>query len=469
MKNIRFKFIGVILLMALVFGSCKKWIDTEINTNPDAPADVPMSSLVPAIQANIAYTLIGGNDYTRVSSQWVQYYQGVARQSQGESNYIWHDGDVDNVWNTAYSGIMMNIRILTSKAKSSNNYTYLGIADVLMAESLGATTDFWGDIPYTSAFQGMTLLNSPFDTQQSIYANILAMLDEAITNLSNPKALVVTGDLMYGGDPVLWLKAAKGLKARYILHTCKRDSQAFANALTALTGSLDANADDLQFAFGSNVGQQNPLFQFMDQRGDITMHKTFMDILNSRFDPRIPVYAAKGPDTTNYYQGADWGSAGENASLPGKAVNSPDAPVYFLTYAECLFIKSECMYKTGDETGAKQALFDGLKASLKKYGVYSDAYYNAYVAQVTPVSGAALYKEIMMQKYISLYNQAESYNDWRRTDNAIGLLPNPTISAVKNEIPRRFPYSLGEKSYNSYTPQNVDMWQRVWWDAPAGK
>jgi hypothetical protein len=93
------------------------------------------------------------------------------------------------------------------------------------------------------------------------------------------------------------------------------------------------------------------------------------------------------------------------------------------------------------------------------------AYVAGYQSQfLDTVSVNSLYKEIMQQKYIALYNQAETFVDWRRTENVIGLLPNPTTSAIKNEIPRRFPYSLGEKSYNSNTPANVDMWQRVWWD-----
>ena len=473
MKNIQFKFIGVLLLVALVLGSCKKWIDTGINTNPDAPVDVPMSSLVPAIEANMAYTLIGGNDYTLVTSQWMQYYMGIARQAQGESNYIWHDGDVDNVWNTAYSGIMMQINILTEKAAKANNldghFTYLGIANVLLAESLGFTTDIWGDVPYSQAFLGSAQLNPPFDSQQNIYSKILTLLDEAIANLSDSNAIVVRGDLIYGGDPALWLKAAHGMKARYILHKCKQDDQAFVNALAALSGSLASNDDDMQFAFGTNVGQQNPLYQFMTQRGDIAMHKTFMDMLILRQDPRKTIYAGAGADTANPYQGASWGSTGETASPPGLAVNSPEAPIFFLTYAECLFIKAECEYQINPaDPQIKIDIVDGLTASLSKWGVSSAGYIAGYTAYLDTVTN--LYKELMTQKYIALYNQAETYNDWRRTNNAIGLLPNPTISAVQNEIPRRFPYSLGEKSYNSHTPQNVDMWQRVWWDVlPAVK
>jgi len=464
---------GVLLLMALVLGSCKKWIDTSINNNPDAPNDVPMSSLVPAIEANMAYTVIGGNDYTRVTSQWMQYYNGVARQSQGESNYIWHDGDVDNVWNVSYAGIMNNIMILMGKARAVNDNINLGIADVLMAESLGYVTDIWGDVPYSQAFQGMKLLNVPFDKQQDIYPKILAMLDEAITSLSSSTLVYEAGDLIYptgdaSSQAAAWLKAARGMKARYTLHLCKQDPTSWASALTLINaGALTSNADDMQFGFGTNVGQQNPLFQFMDQRGDIAMHKTFIDMLNQRFDPRRAVFATQTADTNNPYVGAPWGATADTFSLPGPGVASPNSSVLFLTCAECLFIKAECEYMANpSDPQVKTDIIAGLTASLNKWGVYNPAYIAGYTAYLDTVS-VTLYKEIMIQKYIALFNQAEPYNDWRRTNNLIGLLPNPTTSAVENEIPRRYPYSLGEKSYNSNTPKDVTMWQRVWWDLAA--
>jgi hypothetical protein len=480
MKNIRFKFIGVLLLVALVIGSCKKWIDTSMNANPDAPKDVPMASLVPAIEANMAYTLIGGNDYSRVTSEWMQYYQGVARQSQGESNYIWHDGDVDNVWNTAYSGIMENIVILTSKARAAKDNMNLGIADVLMAESLGFVTDIWGDVPFSQAFQGLGQLNTPFDKQQDLYTKIFSLLTEAIASFQATPLVYEVGDLIYpnaNGDPAAqgaaWLKAAYGMQARYQLHLCKIDPTSWSKALASINaGALSSNGDDMQFAFGSGVGQQNPLFQFMDQRGDIAMDSVFMAWLSLRFDPRIPVYAAAGPDTANPYQGAGWGSTGENAALPGTSVASPNSSVQFLDYTECLFIKAECEYKTNDITNARLDLVNGLAASLNKWLPLTDTVvpkYIAFYSAVVDTMNVSLYKEIMTQKYIALYNQAETFNDWRRTENLIGLSPNPTTSAVENVIPRRFPYSLGEKSYNSHTPMNVTMWDRIWWDVAPGK
>jgi hypothetical protein len=467
MKNIRFKFIGMLILVLLILGSCKKWIDTGINVNPDAPNDAPMKSILPSIEANMGYNTVGGNDYARVQSIWMQYFQGVDRQAQGEASYIWNDGDVDNLWNTNYANTMMDLVQLRTKASGSP--TYLGIADVLMAESLGMTTDVWGDIPYHDAFKGVNSLNPAFDRQDTVYNNIYALLDEAIAKLSSSKALA-EGDLIYSGDPAMWLKAAHGLKARYLLHLSKQKGTAFADALAALEGSLASNDDDMQFVFNDVSGYENPLYQFLQQRsGYITMHKTFMDMLTLRQDPRKTVYAAKGPSVLDPYQGADWVSSGDSASTPGDAVGAANAPVLFLSYAECLFIKAECELKTeASDDLVKADILEGLTASLKKWGVFSNAYVSGYDSlYLKGLPHDALYAEIMAQKYLALYNQAESFVDWRRTNNMIGLQPNP--AEASKGIPRRYPYSLGEKSFNPNTPKGVTLWNRVWWDAGGKK
>jgi hypothetical protein len=88
-----------------------------------------------------------------------------------------------------------------------------------------------------------------------------------------------------------------------------------------------------------------------------------------------------------------------------------------------------------------------------------------YTQYINYSSGEPLFKEIMTQKWIALYNQAESFVDWRRTDNVIGLQANPTSSAQRNEIPRHYPEAQSEANYNPNTPKNIDLWSRVWWDA----
>ena len=467
MKKINIKLIGLAFLVVLALGACKKWIKTDINTSPDFPSDVPMGSLLTGIQTNMGYNTIGGNDICRVTSIWLQYFQGIARQSASTTNYILRDGDVNNQWITDYTNTMMNLYTLMGKAKSANNPTFLGIGEVLMANSLGIVTDVWGDIPYSQAFQGMANLSPAFDSQQSIYAVILGLLDDAIKNLALDGAPTADGDVMYGGDPSLWLKAAHALNARYILHQSKIDPNAWTNALAALAGSISSNDEDLQFTFYDAAGMQNPLYQFMNQRaGDLCMHKTFIDtIWGVRHDPRTPMFATLSKDTANPYLGAGWSDAGDNASLPGDAVGAAAAVIPFVTYVECLFIKAECLYKTNAPVEqVRTALLDAVTASMEKWGADYTSWMVFYSAYINVASGVPLYKEIMMQKWIALYNQAEAFADWRRTENIIGLVANPTSVAAQNVIPRRFPYPLSEKNYNSNTPLNVDIWQRVWWD-----
>ena len=74
----------------------------------------------------------------------------------------------------------------------------------------------------------------------------------------------------------------------------------------------------------------------------------------------------------------------------------------------------------------------------------------------------------MTQKWISMYNQAEVFVDWRRTDNVIGLQANPLTSAQENAIPRHYPQAQSEVNYNPNTPPlDNSLWTRVWWDAAA--
>ena len=264
MKKINIKIIGVFVVAALIFSACEKWIDTEINVNPDAPTDVPMSTILPAIQVNMAYNTVGGNDISRITAIWLQYLQGIARQSQSQADYNVREGDINNQWTSNYAESMMNLKILMDKAAGVHPH-YMGIAQILMAQSLGLTTDFWNDIPYTEAFQGDANLTPAFNTQEEIYGILQQLLTDGIANLQiagNYEA--VDGDMMYGGDLAMWTKAAYALKARYSLHLSKINPQtAYAGVLANLPMAFTSNSDDLEFIFGTTSSEANPLWQFM--------------------------------------------------------------------------------------------------------------------------------------------------------------------------------------------------------------
>ena len=459
MKNINIKIIGVFVVAVLIFSGCKKWIDTEININPDATTDVPMSTILPTIQVNMGYVTVGGNDISRITAIWLQYFQGTARQSQSQADYNLREGDINNQWQSNYAESMMNLKILMDKATGSNAH-YLGIAQVLMANSLGLNTDFWGDIPYTEAFQGDANLTPIFNTQQEIYGFIQQLLDDAIANFAL-SAGPVEGDMMYGGDVSLWTKAAYAFKARYHLHLSKKDPQAaYGGVLANLPFALAGNGEDLEFIFGTVSSEANPLWQFMSERGDVSMNTYFIDMLLLRFDPRLVVYA--DTNDTGGYSGNGPGETSNAVSAPGVAVASMNSPIPFISYVECLFMQAEAEYATlAPDATVRATLIAAVTASMEKQGVYSSIYMAAYDSTMQGYSGQLLFGEVMMQKYIALYCQAEPFTDWRRTG-----IPQLVSNVPGTEVPRRYPYPTSEITYNPNTPSYGTIWSRVWWDTP---
>ena len=68
----------------------------------------------------------------------------------------------------------------------------------------------------------------------------------------------------------------------------------------------------------------------------------------------------------------------------------------------------------------------------------------------------------MTQKYIATFYQPEAYHSWRRTGFPV-IPPNPL--GAEDEIPRRFPYTSLEMTYNNENvPKGVTITDRVWWD-----
>ena len=105
------KTAGLSLVFVLSLSSCEKWIDTSLNIDPDSPADVPMKLMLPAIEQKLGYNM-GGNEIVRTTAIWMQQFDGVDRQSYTEAIYQLVPGDVNNLWNAFYPGILMNSKVI---------------------------------------------------------------------------------------------------------------------------------------------------------------------------------------------------------------------------------------------------------------------------------------------------------------------------------------------------------------------
>jgi hypothetical protein len=144
-----------------------------------------------------------------------------------------------------------------------------------------------------------------------------------------------------------------------------------------------------------------------------------------------------------------------------------------MTYAEVEFIKAEAVERalaTVSGTAASHYVA-GIRASMEQWGVPS-AEIDAYLAQpgVAYKGGVEGLKQIAQQKWIALYTDGgQAWAEWRRTCYPASIQPGP--AATQSNVPRRFQYSITEKSVNNenvnaaITAQGADAFAtRMYWD-----
>ena len=431
--------LGVILLLAMFISSCEKWIDPKINEDPDSVVDVPYNLMLPSIEANMGYVL-GGMDMRGITGMWSQYVSGQARQAATEGkNYNLTEADVDNLWNSIYDGCMTNLTIFITKTGSTNPQAR-GVGKVLLAYSLGSSTDVWGDIPYSEAFLGNANLKPKYDTQQSIYTAINTLLTEGIADLStdNTANAIPLGssanDLIYNGNVAKWIAAAHSLRARYAIHLTNKGSVDYNAILADCAAGITGNANDLQMPFGTTEANANPLYQFDVQRTDVAPSASFATFAAG--DPRLAVFAGSSKNFGSFY-------------------GSINSPVPFISYVETKFIEAEAQFRNSNQALANAAYDAAVTASLAKFSVTNAAWLTSHTSGVL---GNRNLQNIIEAKYVALFMQTEGFTDFRRTGFPV---LNPTAGSA---VPVRFPYCTSERLYNTENvPTGITVNSALWW------
>jgi hypothetical protein len=115
MKRINFILSAGLIIIFIMFNSCKKWIDPNLNTDPNNPETVTLPLLLPGTQAGLAYTY--GGDLAYVALMWTQQLGGGANQPLSYDQYNYKPGDVDNAWAIElYGGPLKDIHTMIGKA-----------------------------------------------------------------------------------------------------------------------------------------------------------------------------------------------------------------------------------------------------------------------------------------------------------------------------------------------------------------
>jgi hypothetical protein len=424
---------------------CSNWLsDPEATTNPNRPTVSTADQLLVATET--AQTQQYTSDLARTVCVWMQQCAGTDRQYRSLGLYQYGEDAYNGPFAAIYTGGgLIDLRTIEARADSSKDAVYGGIARVLEAMTVGIGADIWGDIPYSEAVSNTK--TPKLDPQQDVYAAIQAKLDTAVTLLTAGTGAGPGGaDLFYGGDGSKWLRLAHTLKARYFLHVAERNgTPAYQSALAEAQLGLQ-KGDDMVSYQSADPNEQNSWYQFIviQRSGYMSPGANLVNILKTRNDPRLSQYF--DPNSDGQFVGAAPGQQGSadisefNGDRTGPAFRQP-----IVTAAENNLIIAESAFQTGQAGLALSAL----NAERTDAGL-------------APVASTTL-ADIMTEKYIAMFQNAEVWNDWKRTCIP-ALAP---AQGTTGGIPERLLYAQAERNTNPNIPLPSDQPVRNWND-PVG-
>jgi len=336
----------LVLCGGLFFASCET-TELDLTQNPNAlsPVDADPDFYMNSIQLSYAYLMESfGNTAGAVTR--IDYMSG-----RDYAN-AYQPGSFNGRWSSAYQTIMQDIREMNVIADESGLTHHKGIGQFIEAHILMTLVDFFGDVPYTEAFQGAANLNPVADSGASVYAVALGLLDSAIANfnsdaLGEPRWTSTVTDPFYDGDWTAWTKAANTLKMNAYMNTRNVDGSSVANfnAIVASGNYIATTADDMQFRWGTLAVQpdsRHPRYRnsYTSTGGGSYMSNSLMDYMRGGpdggysigagefyADPRIMFYYHR---QTNPTPGID-GDANEEVLECGLQ----NAPAHYAGYVFC--------------------------------------------------------------------------------------------------------------------------------------
>ena len=433
------RIIVALAALGVTAAACSDYLDCgECVTSPTAPTTATSTQRLVATQSKL-WQMVNG-DLARITSMFVQSMAGVGNQYQVYDKYS-IDAGTNGDFTTPYGGAgLIDLKRIEADSRAAGDKTMLGISLVMKAWLLSVTADIWGDAPYTEAAQPDQFPTPKYDPQQVVYDSLQNALSDAITNLTaGTGAGPSAAELVYKGDRAKWTALAHTLKARLYLHVAEKDPTAYAKALAEANQGISSNAGDYVTVQTSTAGEQNDWYQFqvVGSRTSYMRAGAFgVNLLTSTSDPRLNELYQKStsaPTVVGATPGQSLTSAMGNVSAK-RLADTYGQPL--VTYNENLLIKAEALFKAGNT----QAALDTVN---KERAAWSTAVSWHTAITLTPVAGPVTLEQIMNEKYTVLFQNIESWNDYKRT-----CLPKLTPGNGAVAIPGRLLYPTSERQTN---------------------
>ncbi len=459
------KKIIVIVWSVLALSACNKFMD-GINEDPNSPTSAPYGNILTG--AEVGSIIVQTGATARMASFFCNYYTGIQRQYKGYSEYAVTSSDFDKYWREGFINALRNAK----EAENTAEYDGVrgvtrGITQVLQALTFGTETALFGDIPFDEVAD-IEIENPKFEPQKEVYKKTQLLLDSAIVNLETNKDRPSGGtDIYFDGDPQSWIEVAYTLKGRFYMHTKEYDK-----AYTVAQKGIKEKSHAMYAPHGTAEDNANLTYQLFDvetRKADLVV-SDFMASLILPDPGENPDFAnyrgnAKTDETARYHFYFHKNAVGIQPNVDD-GFAAKDAPAPIVTYAENLLILAEAGLRSqGFQTGLEK--LNDFRAFMTTGGYMrnvntADLRYDAYSSSDFENGGMenqdgiakkdALLREILEERYVTLFAQIEGFNDMRRTQNETKVRV-PVKPNKGNKLPQRFLYPQSEIDRNDNVPE----------------
>jgi hypothetical protein len=491
----KYKFMLPILVFMLCVSSCQNF--EELEKNPNSPTSAPAGLIFNGILASL-YDPYGQETPWDEVHRWNQFY-AINYNYYGNNEYSWTSSSL--VYTTLKNVGKMEEEAKKAGAKDVNPYAALG--KFFRAYFFINMSQRVGDLPMMDALKGLANATPKYDSQKTIYAESLKLLESANTDLSElivANNLTLSGDIYYNNDLKKWQKLVNSYKLRVLINLSKKaDSDAdlgvkqkFAEIISnpSKFPIFTGLEDNLQFIYNDNFNKYptNP-DNFGNDATRQNMSKLYMDLLKSLKDPRIFIAAAPAQaqldkgitfDSFDAYVGASSGESLDDMSFKANKgeysfinrlryySNYAAEPAIIVGYAEMCFNIAEAINRGWVSGSAEDFYTKGIKASMSFYNIAEggsitvadqnrkelgkvNTSVTSYLAQTEVKykgNNADGLKQILEQKYIAFFQNSgfEAFYNQRRTGVPVFLTGVGTGNSGR--IPRRWQYPSSERTTN---------------------
>lgn len=436
--------------------SCSKYLD--INDNPNKPTTAELNKVLTGAEYDIAMSFASGN---YIGSSLPSYVFHLSSREVDNYGIMNSTSTLGNTWQQGYVYGLKNTNAVIKAAEEGNNMIYAGIGKLMKAYAFANLVDLWGDIPYEE-FDIEGNYAPKLDRSQDIYNSLLALIDEAISNLEDTNASNLlkpaSDDLIYSGNVDKWVRMGNTLKLKLLVQSrkSKNDISDWNTKLSTLLAENNfmRNGEDFEFKHTAKDSPDERHQAYVDEYlgGQSTyyispwIYETMsgknLNVTDNPFvnikDPRIPYYwvnqikaDSEAQNATDYRDGAfvsiffasnssgasndqretstfigiypcggkyDNGQGGKCDAKVGNGI----APEKMLQSYSVPFLLAE-LYLTGEASGdAKSALEEGIERSI----IHVNAVAKASDPNVPAIS--AENKDAFIEQVLKKYDAAGS-------------------------------------------------------------